>query len=131
MALNIRIPTVERLATEVARRHAVIAPTLTETAIVLHATGAPASLLPALLQRIGIEVVHFTHHDATVAADAYATYGRGRHPASLYFSGCMTYAVARLAQAPLLFVGNDFAQTNLEPVLAPLARQSWSHRGSW
>jgi uncharacterized protein with PIN domain len=51
------------------------------------------------------------------AADAYATYGRGRHAASLDFGDCMTYAVARMAQAPLLFVGNDFSQTDLEPAL--------------
>jgi len=41
--------------------------------------------------------------------------GRGRHAASLNFGDCMSYAVARMAQAPLLFVGNDFSQTDLEP----------------
>lgn len=109
----------ERIADTLAGHgHAAIgAPTLTETAIVLHAKGAPASLLPALLQRTGIEVVPFTQHHALLAADAYATYGRGRHAASLNYGDCMTYAVARLAQAPLLFVGNDFAQTDLEPAL--------------
>ncbi len=109
----------ERIADTLAGHgHAAIgAPTLTKTAIVLHAKGAPASLLPALLQRTGIEVVPFTQHHALLAADAYATYGRGRHAASLNYGDCMTYAVARLAQAPLLFVGNDFAQTDLEPAL--------------
>lgn len=109
----------ERIADALAgHSHAAIgAPTLAETAIVLHAKGAPASLLPALLQRTGIEVVPFTQHHALLAADAYATYGRGRHVASLNYGDCMTYAVARLAQAPLLFVGNDFAQTDLVPAL--------------
>ena len=97
---------------------AIGAPTLTETAIVLTAKGAPPTLLPAALQRTGIEVVPFTERHALVAADAYSTYGRGRHAASLNFGDCMTYAVARLAQAPLLFVGNDFSQTDLEPALA-------------
>ena len=50
-------------------------------------------------------------------ADAYATYGRGRHAASLDFGDCTSYAVARMAQAPLLFVGNDFSQTDLEMAL--------------
>lgn len=109
----------ERIADTLAGHgHAAIgAPTLTETAIVLHAKGAPASLLPALLQRTGIEVVPFTQHHALLAADAYATFGRGRHAASLNHGDCMTYAVARLAQAPLLFVGNDFALTDLEPAV--------------
>jgi ribonuclease VapC len=96
---------------------AIGAPTLTETAIVLNAKGAPSSLLPALLQRIGIEVVPFTQRHALLAADAYATFGRGRHAASLNYGDCMTYAVARLARAPLLFVGNDFSLTDLEAAL--------------
>lgn len=78
---------------------------IAEAAIVLHAEGAPSSLLPALLQRVGIEVLAFTHHHAVAAADAYAAYGRGRHPASLNDGDCMAYAVARLARAPLLLVG--------------------------
>lgn len=61
----------------------------------------------------------FTQHHATVAADAYVTYGRGRHPASLSLGDCMTYAVARLAHAPLPLVGDDFAHTDLEPALTP------------
>jgi len=100
-------------------RVAIGAPTLTETAIVLHAKGALPTLLPATLLRIGMEVVAYTERHALVAADAYATYGRGRHPASLNFGDCMTYAVARLAQAPLLFAGNDFALTDIEPALTP------------
>jgi ribonuclease VapC len=119
VALLLREPGWERIA-DALTAHAVVAigaPTLTETAIVLHAKGAPPSLLPALLQRAGIEVVPFTEHHATLAADAYATYGRGRHAASLNFGDCMTYAVARAAHAPLLFVGDDFARTDLEPAL--------------
>jgi len=54
---------------------------------------------------------------ARMAQDAYATYGRGRHAASLDFGDCTSYAVARMAQAPLLFVGNDFSQTDLEMAL--------------
>ena len=120
VALLLREPGWERIA-DALTAHADVAigaPTLTETAIVLHAKGAPPSLLPALLQRAGIEVVTFTEHHATLAADAYATYGRGRHAASLNFGDCMTYAVARAAHAPLLFVGDDFARTDLEPALS-------------
>jgi len=120
VALLLREPGWERIADALAgAAHVAIgAPTLTETAIVLHAKGAPPSLLPALLQRAGIEVVPFTQHHAIAAADAYATYGSGRHAASLDFGDCMSYAVARMAQAPLLFVGNDFSQTDLEPALS-------------
>lgn len=121
VALLLREPGWARIADALAgTAHAAIgAPTITEAALVLQAKGAPPSLLPALLQRTGIEVIPFTQHHATVAADAYATYGRGRHPASLNYGDCMAHAVARLAQAPLLFVGDDFSRTDLEPALEP------------
>jgi ribonuclease VapC len=38
----------------------------------------------------------------------------GRHKAQLNFAGCLTYAVARLADEPLLFAGNDFTETDLD-----------------
>lgn len=38
----------------------------------------------------------------------------GNHPASLNFGDCLTYAVAKLASRPLLFVGAAFARTDLE-----------------
>ncbi|TVR87568.1 MAG: type II toxin-antitoxin system VapC family toxin [Trueperaceae bacterium] len=119
IALLLHAPGWESIAEALTRRPnpAIGAPTLTETAIVLLTKGAPPSLLPALLRRAGIEVVAFTERHADLAADAYARYGRGRHPASLNYGDCLTYAVARMAAAPLLFVGNDFSQTDLEPVL--------------
>ena len=96
---------------------AIGAPTLTETAIVLAARQLPPTLLPALLQRAAIRVVPFGEEHAHVAADAYARFGRGRHRASLNYGDCMTYAVASLARRPLLFVGDDFGHTDIEPVL--------------
>jgi ribonuclease VapC len=119
IALLLREPGWERIADALAghRNAAIGAPTITETAIVLLAKGAPPSLLPALLRRAGIDVVSFTAQHADLAADAYATYGRGRHPASLNFGDCMTYAVARMAMAPLLFIGNGFSLTDIEPAI--------------
>jgi len=40
---------------------------------------------------------------------------RRRHPASLNFGDCFAYALARVLNAPLLFVGDDFARTDLRP----------------
>lgn len=37
-----------------------------------------------------------------------------RHRAALNFGDCMTYATAQLGHQPLLAVGNDFPQTDLE-----------------
>ena len=45
-------------------------------------------------------------------------FGKGRHRAALNFGDCMTYAVAKLSEQPLLAVGDDFPQTDL--VMVPL-----------
>jgi ribonuclease VapC len=45
---------------------------------------------------------------------AYLRFGQGRHKAQLNFGDCLAYAVARLADEPLLFTGNDFTETDLE-----------------
>lgn len=49
-----------------------------------------------------------------LAASAYEQFGKGRHPAALNFGDCMTYAVARHRDSPLLFKGSDFAKTDLK-----------------
>lgn len=53
-----------------------------------------------------------------IARTAYAVYGKGLgHPAQLNFGDCFAYALAKALDAPLLFKGTDFAQTDLRAVL--------------
>ena len=40
-------------------------------------------------------------------------FGKGRHPAGLNFGDTFSYALARRMGVPLLFVGDDFAQTDM------------------
>ncbi|HEX3736832.1 MAG TPA: type II toxin-antitoxin system VapC family toxin [Solirubrobacterales bacterium] len=95
---------------------AIGAPTLVETGMVLigefgevaHAT------ISRLRERLGIVVIAFGEAHWEVAAEAFGRYGKGRHPAALNYGDCMAYATARLAGQPLLFIGNDFAQTDIE-----------------
>ena len=97
------------------------APTLTEMSLVLGSRLGrdPMPLLGRLLQEFAVVVVPFSQEHWAEATDAFMRYGRGRHAAALNFGGCMTYAVASLAGQPLLAVGDDFPQTDLE--LVPLA----------
>jgi ribonuclease VapC len=46
-------------------------------------------------------------------ADIYFRWGKGVHPASLNIIDCFAYDIARQNQCPLLYVGNDFAQTDV------------------
>lgn len=61
-----------------------------------------------------VALLDFDDRHVEVAVRAFLRYGKGRHPARLNFGDCMTYATAKLAGAPLLFVGVDFAKTDLE-----------------
>ena len=52
---------------------------------------------------------------AALAVEAYARFGKGRHRAGLNFGDCFAYACARHLGVKLLFKGEDFAQTDIEP----------------
>ncbi len=69
--------------------------------------------LARFLQENAIQTVAFDEAHAGAALDAYSRFGQGRHPAALDFGDCCTYAVASVTGEPLLFVGDDFTQTDL------------------
>lgn len=71
------------------------------------------SLINRFLGELEAEVIPATRETASIALDAFARYGKGRHPAKLNFGDCFSYAGARSANVPLLYVGSDFAQTDL------------------
>jgi ribonuclease VapC len=91
-------------------------PTLAETGIVLAARLGVAghTLLVRFLEEAELEVVPFGEEHWSVAVEAFRRYGKGRHPAGLNFGDCLTYATARVAAEPLLALGGDFAQTDLQ-----------------
>ena len=98
------------------------APTLAEAAVVLQARLGARGLadLRGFLVEFDVHAIPFGDDHWRQAAAAFARFGRGRHPADLNFGDCLAYAVAKLSGQPLLCVGNDFAQTDLE--LVPLER---------
>jgi ribonuclease VapC len=63
-----------------------------------------------------VHAVPFGDEHWRQAAVAFARYRKGRHPAALDFGDCLTYAVAKLSEMPLLCAGGAFAQTDLELV---------------
>lgn len=69
-----------------------------------------------MLDRLGFEVEPVTPVVARQVADAYAAWGKGIHPAGLNFGDCFSYALARHHDCPLLYVGEDFAQTDVRRV---------------
>lgn len=68
-----------------------------------------------LLLQIEVEIVSVDANAAAAARRAYVLYGKGFHPAQLNFGDCFAYALAKETGEPLLFKGNDFALTDVEP----------------
>ncbi|WP_195165976.1 PIN domain-containing protein [Mycobacteroides abscessus] len=99
-----------------ARSPVISAATLTETLIVLTARRGPVArtVFHRLSAEINLGVAQYTAEHAYAAQRAYLHFGRGRHPAGLNFGDCMSYATAELAHEPLLAIGDDFPQTDLE-----------------
>ena len=91
------------------------APTLTECGIVLSArlNQDARSLLTRFLKETNMVIIPFTEAHYETAVSAWLKFGKGRHAAGLNFGDCMAYAAAKLAGMPLLFMGDDFSQTDL------------------
>jgi ribonuclease VapC len=65
------------------------------------------------LDAANMQFVSIGEREFELAADAYAEYGKGRHPAALNMGDCFAYACARMNRAKLLFKGEDFAKTDI------------------
>lgn len=113
-----REPLQEEMAFKLANADVVAigAPTLFETDMVaIGALGRRGrAVIAQFLESFEVEVIPFGDNHWQVAAEAFMRFGKGRHPAGLNYGDCMTYATARIAEEPLLFIGNDFARTDIE-----------------
>lgn len=89
-----------------------------ETSIVISSRygDAGTTQLDLLIAESGIALVPLTEEQAEIARRAYFTYGKSYHPAKLNLGDCCSYALATVAEQPLLFKGNDFSQTDIDYV---------------
>ena len=74
--------------------------------------------LDAWIVRERLTIAAVDRSIAEAAADAFARFGRGRHPAGLNYGDCFAYALAKSLNAPLLYKGDDFAMTDIASALA-------------
>lgn len=107
-------------AIEIAQIRMVGATSLLETKMVLFARygAAGANAVDAFLLRGEIRVEPVTAGQAEIAFEAFRRFGRGTgHPARLNYGDCFSYALAREKEARLLFKGDDFVHTDVEPAV--------------
>jgi len=69
--------------------------------------------MKTLLERLRAEVAPVTSIRAERVAEAYRQWGKGYHAAGLNFGDCFAYALAKELACPLVFIGNDFARTDV------------------
>lgn len=97
-------------------------PTLLETRMVVHGRRGERAvvLLDDLLRLPMFESVPPGEADTSAAYAAFVAYGKGSgHPAGLNFGDVFSYALAKVRGLPLLYKGEDFAQTDIEAVWRP------------
>ena len=73
--------------------------------------------LSQMITRLQIEVVPVNEVGAQFCADAHLHWGKGIHPAGLNFGDCFAYSLAKTRDCALLFIGDDFSQTDIVSVL--------------
>jgi len=71
--------------------------------------------LDLFLNRAGIELIAVDSEHAHAARRAFSRFGKGRHRAGLNYGDCFSYALAIVAGEPLLFKGDDFGHTDVNP----------------
>ncbi|MCY4558411.1 MAG: type II toxin-antitoxin system VapC family toxin [Chloroflexi bacterium] len=99
---------------------AVLVSTATAVEILIVAAGRSDEIYQRavrFLQEPFIMVVQLDREQMWAAGEANRLYGKGRHPAGLNFGDTFAYALASVRNLPLLFKGNDFAQTDLTPAV--------------
>jgi len=98
-----------------ATRRVMTSVNLLEARLVLSfAKGMPLETVPDFVAREHIDIVPFDQALCDLAFDAYRRFGKGRHAARLNMGDCAAYALAKAHGWPLLYKGEDFAETDIE-----------------
>jgi len=71
-----------------------------------------------LIEGLDLLIVDVTRASARRIAEAYDRWGKDVHPAGLNFGDCFAYEVAKERGCALLYVGEDFARTDLQSALS-------------
>ncbi len=100
-----------------ARTRRISAANYFESAIVTDCNRDPilSRQLDELLRDAEIVIEPVTANQARIAREAYRDFGKGNHKAGLNFGDCFAYALAKDKGEPLLFKGDDFRHTDVEP----------------
>lgn len=93
------------------------AATLLEVSMIIEARFGPEGVrdLDLFLAKARFETIPVDGPQAMVAREAFRAFGKGRHPAGLNYGDLFAYALAKSLGERLLWKGDDFGRTDLEP----------------
>jgi len=78
------------------------------------------SLLDNFFRTYDVAEIDFASRHWPVAAAAYVRFGKGSgHGARLNLGDCLSYAMSRVEDRALMFIGNDFVKTDLDVITPP------------
>ena len=97
-------------------RIAISAATVAEALIVAERQGLGTEMA-ALIDGLTLDIETVTLAVARRVAETYVRWGKGIDPAGLNFGDCFAYDVAKTRGCSLLYVGKDFARTDIAGVL--------------
>jgi ribonuclease VapC len=82
-----------------------------------HTFSVPSAraVVQSFIESNDLRFVGIGEREFELATQAYAEFGKGRHPAALNMGDCFAYACAKANQAGLLFKGDDFSKTDIAP----------------
>jgi ribonuclease VapC len=86
-------------------------------ALIVSAGRRVGAKMADILERFDFHIIPVSAGGARQIGEAYRRWGRGMHAAALNFGDCFSYAVAKEYACRLLYVGEDFAKTDIEGVL--------------
>jgi ribonuclease VapC len=106
-----------------AERVSISAVNVHESGLVLrarHGMAAADRMWRFLKDENDFDIVPFDESQARGALAAFDRYGKGIYSkAGLNLSDCVAYALAKSMNSTLLFKGNDFARTDIQPMVKP------------
>jgi ribonuclease VapC len=86
-------------------------------ALVVSARRNVGEEMTQLIDGLGFDIIDVTQAMARRVSDAYNRWGKGVDPAALNFGDCFAYAAAKERNCALLYVGDDFARTDITAAL--------------
>jgi ribonuclease VapC len=110
-----------RQAIKAARKALITPAAVVEAKLVVHSRRGQraAILVDGLISLPMFEIAPPTIAEIDAAYGAFVTFGKGSgHRASLNFGDLFSYALAKVHGLPLLFKGNDFMHTDIQPAVA-------------